>query len=74
MSKKKNSRRTIRKFGSNRERSLVCLYGKMFPIRFIKAYCNLHQCYLSAENITEKSCNKKHCIYLKEINSNDQPR
>lgn len=74
MSKRQKSRKTIRKLGFNKERSLMCLYGKMFPLRFIKAYCKLHQCYLSAENITEKECNKKHCSYLKEINANDQPK
>ena len=73
MSKKKKERRTIRKFCNNSERSLMCLYGKMFPLRFVKAYCNLHQCYLSAENITEKGCNKKHCNYLKEIDPFIQP-
>lgn len=70
---RRNERRTIRKLGYTPEKCLMCLYGRRVPIRFIKAYCNFHKCYLSVENIKEKSCNKKKCKNLKEIIANDQP-
>ena len=56
----------------------TCLYGKRSHARFVKAYCELHKCYLSANNLKEKGCNitnkGRACKHLKEITPQLQPK
>lgn len=43
------------------------LYGNRNFLRFARAYCALHECYMSAHDIKLKKCNYKKCKHLKEI-------
>ena len=66
-----------RKFKHNKKHTYqfyTCLYGTRYHARYVKAYCEYHKCYLSADNITEKKCNIKECKNLKDININNQPK
>lgn len=42
-------------------------YGRLIQIGKCRAYCDLHKCYLIGNDITERKCNKKHCIYKKKL-------
>lgn len=43
------------------------LYGNINSLHNAKAFCVLHDCYLSANDIKIKKCNYKRCDYLKEL-------
>lgn len=49
------------------EKKVMYIYGRLRHIKWAKAYCKLHKCYLEGNDISEKKCNKKHCKHLEEI-------
>lgn len=61
------NRYTIRKYKYHPKKTKVFLYGRLGYIEQAVAYCNLHHCYLSKENIKEKKCNYKRCKYKQEL-------
>ena len=68
MSKKnKANRKTIIKRNNNLKNKTLSLYGKLSNKHKCVAYCELHKCYLEPFQISEKKCNYKQCIYLREI-------
>lgn len=63
----KLSRETIRDGTKNIKSMKLFLYGKLDFKHKALAYCRLHKCYLTEENINEKNCKMKKCRKYKEI-------
>lgn len=70
---KKQARKTRNKRPSYRKEIripnniVLGIYGRLTTIGNCKAYCDYHKCYLVARDITERKCNRKKCIYKKEL-------
>lgn len=58
---RKNKRKKLEEIKGN------FLYGNLNYLSNAKAYCTLHDCYMSANDIKIKKCNYRRCKNLKEL-------